>query len=299
VNILFVAVFTPNSTNVSQSRGFQQIGCGTYEYDYRDRLAQLYGNVDKRDDDLINTVETLRPDVVIFSKCNNMHYRVIDECNKYSKTILWYMDALNNFDDELIEKIKRVNLFVNGIEGVVPEGLKYNDNTIFVEQCPDEKMNFKLDVSDYNYDTVFIGNIHPGSGTHSDRLKYKSEVGFVHFDDVYGLEHNEVVNQARINLNFAHTSTNGASVRVMKILAAGGFLLTTPWDDMDKTFNVGKHLDVFTTPEELKGKVKYYLENEKDRDRIRNNGHKLVQNNYMPKHWALKIVNLITRIKTV
>ncbi len=293
MNILFVAVFTPNSTNVSQSRGFQQIGCGIYEYDYRDRLAQLYGNVDKRDDDLINTVEKLRPDVVIFSKCNNMHYRVIDECNKYSKTILWYMDALNNFDGELIEKIKRVNLFVNGIEGVVSEGLKYNDNTIFIEQCPDEKMNFKSDASDYKYDTTFIGNLNPGSGTHSDRLKYRNEVGFTHFDNVYGLEHNEVVNQTRINLNFAHTSTNGASVRVMKILAAGGFLLTTPWNGIDKTFIVGEHLDVFTTPEELKEKITYYLEFKNEREDIAKNGYKLVQDNYMPKHWAKRILDYV------
>ena len=296
MKILFVAVFTPNSTNVAQSRGFQQIGCGVYEYDYRARLSQCGHDVRLRDDDLIDTVSKLKPDVVVFSKCNNMHYRVIDECNKFSKTVLWYMDALNNFDTELIDKIKRVNLFVNGIEGVVSEGLKYNENTIFIEQCPDEEMNFWIhptEISDYKYDTTFIGNVDPGSGTHSDRLRYKNEVGFIHFDNVYGLEHNEVVNQTKINLNFAHTSTNGASVRVMKILAAGGFLLTTSWDGIGETFNVGEHLDTFSTPQELKDKIKYYLNNETERDRIRHNGYKLVQDNYMSKHWARRILDYV------
>jgi len=293
MNILFVAVFTPHSTNVAQSRGFQQNGWGVYEYDYRERLNLLNNDVERRDNDLINTVKILKPDVVIFSKCDNMHYKVIEECNKYSKTILWYMDALNNFNEELVEKIKRVNLFVNGIEGVVPYGLKYNHNTIFIPQCPDEQMNFPIPSSTFKYDITFIGNITPNS-THSDRLLYKNKVEFTHFDNVYGLDHNKIVNQSKINLNFSHTSTNGASVRIFKILAAKSFLLTTPWEGMEDIFQPGVHLDIFSSPEELNQKIKFYLNNPELRLEISNNGFNLVQN-YMPKEWAKKIINYATQ----
>ena len=290
MNLLFVGVFTPHSTNVAQARGFLKAGHGVYEYDYRDRASKL-GSTNLRDDDLINTVRELKPDFVIFSKANHMHYRVVDECNKYSKTVLWYMDAMNNFDQELIEKIKRVDWFINGIEGVVPHGKEYNKNTVFLAQCPDEEMNFPLDEITYKYDATFIGNI-SYNNTHADRLKYFNEVGFNHFDNVHGLEHNKVVNQSKINLNFAHTSTNGASVRVFKILAAKSFLLTTPWEGMESIFTIGKHLDTFNSTEELKEKIQYYKDNEEERIKICNNGYNLVQK-YMPIEWAKEIVKYV------
>ena len=76
MKIIFVAVFTPNSTNVSQSRGFKDNGYEVLEYDYRSKLHKL-GGVKNRDNDLIKKVHTLKPDMVVFSKCNNMHHRVI------------------------------------------------------------------------------------------------------------------------------------------------------------------------------------------------------------------------------
>ena len=115
MKILFVAVFKSGSTNVSQSRGFQMGGHGVYEYCYRDRLQKL-GSTFHRVSDLIHTVSQLKPDVVVFSKCSNMSYQVVEECNKHSKTIMWYMDALHNFDQELIDKISRCSSFVCGVD---------------------------------------------------------------------------------------------------------------------------------------------------------------------------------------
>lgn len=290
MKILFVAVFTPHSTNVSQSRGFQSNGCEVYEYDYRARRHQLSGSIDQRDSELIKLCKDQKPDLTVFSKCNEMHYRVIDECNKYSTTVLWYMDALENFNQELIEKIKRANWFINGIEGVVPHGKKFNPNTLYIPQCPDEKMNFPLDKSTYKYDCTFIGHRKEQRGMYIDFLK-KQDFNFHHLDNVHGLQHNQVVNDTRINLNFSHTTAEGASVRVFKILATQSFLLTTPWKGMEQTFTPGKDFDTFSSPSELKDKINHYLAHPGQRDAIRAEGHKIVQQ-YMPTHWAKRIINL-------
>lgn len=290
MKVLFVGVFSPNSTNVSQARAFKTIGLEVYEYDYRERLSKI-GVVKMRDNELIDICDTWKPNLTIFSKCNNMHHRVVDAANQHSATVLWYMDALNNFDEELQEKIRRVNHFICGIEGVVPHGREHNPNTVFLPQCPDEEINFMMDDVTYKHDVTFIGNISPHTGTHSDRLDYKNKIGFVHMDGVYGLEHNTAVNQSKINLNFAHTSTAGASVRVFKILASGAFLLTTPWEGMEDLFTVGKDLDIFTSPEELQEKIDFYLSNDQKRDEIRLHGHKTVQK-FMPKSWAHEILTL-------
>lgn len=299
MKIVFVAVFTPNSTNVAQSRGFKDIGCDVLEYDYRSKLAE-FNDVYTRDSDLINSVLKFKPDLVIFSKCNNMSHRVVDECNKISKTALWYMDAMNNFDFELIEKIKRCDYFICGVEGVIPHAEKFNKNCMFLQQCPDDLMNFldhKLE-NTWVDDVTFIGSS-DSSKIHADRYDYinflkNTFAGFKHYNGVYGLEHNKIVNQSKINLNFSPTDSSGVSVRIFKILASGGFLMTTPWKDMENTFIPEKDVVVFSSKEELKDKIEFYLKNQDLRDKIRLSGYNKVQN-YLPKNWAKNIVEYVTK----
>jgi len=297
MKILFIGVFTnPHSTNVSQSSGFKSIGCEVYEYDYRYRLSMLRNNVHNRDEELIRLIHSYKPDITLFSKCNNMNGRVVDEANKVGKTILWYMDATNNFDSELQYKIKKSTIAVHGIPGVVEHSLKHNPNSIFIDQCPDSKMNFMLEEFDYKYNTTFIGQI-GGEPTHSDRRRYLNNVGFKHFNGVYGLEHNKIVNESKINLNFSHTDGTGASVRVYKILASGGFLMTTPWvgEYMEKSFTIDKDFVIFKNENELKEKIDFYLNNENKRNEIRLNGYNTVQQ-YLPNNWAKKIVDSVNKV---
>ena len=169
MDILFVAVFRPGSTNVSQSRGFKNIGNKVYEYDFRSQRDKLGGNT-QRDLDLIEYVKQIKPQVIVFSKGDGIHPSVIEECNKYSKTVLWYMDALHNFNHNLIEKIKKVTSFACGVPGVNSEALKYNPNTFFVDQCYDEEFNFPIDGITKDIDISFIGNV--GQGIHGNRIPY-------------------------------------------------------------------------------------------------------------------------------
>jgi len=298
MKILTIGVFTnPNSTNVSQSRGFKDLGCEVREYDYRYKLLINNNNVTLRDDDLIKVINKFKPNITIFSKCNNMHYRVVEAANKVGESVLWYMDATNNFDQELKEKIKRCSVAIHGIPGIVEHSLILNPNSFFVDQCPDDKMNFMLDDFEYKYDVTFIGQIGNGS-THSDRKKYLDSVGFKHFNNVYGLEHNRIVNESKINLNFSHTDGTGASVRIYKILASGGFLMTTPWVKkyMDESFTINKDFVIFNDETELKDKIDYYLSNEEERNKIRLNGYNTVQK-YLPKNWAKKIIQYTNEYK--
>lgn len=287
--ILFVAVFTKNSTNVSQSRGFKQNGYKVLEYDYRDRLRAL-GSVKKRDQELINLCKKESPDYMVFSKCNNMSHIVVKECNKYTKTAMWYMDALHNFNSELKDKIRLCNYSFCGLEGVLSFSKKINKNSYFINQCPDDEYNFLIPNTDKKYDCTFIGNI--GGKIHNDRHTYKRECEFKHFKGVYGLEHNLIVNASKINLNFSPTDSSGASVRIYKILASGGFLMSTPWCNMENTFLKNKHFVSFESPKELNDKIKYYLSNYKEAEEIAAFGHKEVQK-YMPKNWAKNIIDIM------
>ncbi len=284
--ILFVGVFHPNSTNVAQARAFSDNNCKVYAYDYRAKLRD-FTSMELRDRNLKESIEQIKPDITLFSKCNLMNHSVVEKANEYGKSVLWYMDALNNFNDELIEKVRRCDTFICGLEGVVPEGLKYNKDTIFIDQCPDEKKNFYIPGCKKKYDAVFIGNIN--ATVHSDRADYRERCNFTHLSGIYGLEHNRIVNETRINIGFAATDACGTSVRSHKILAARAFLMTTPWPGMEKTFTPGEHLVTFESHKDLNEKIEYYLNHHEEVDRISMNGHEKVQQ-YMPKNWARRIL---------
>jgi spore maturation protein CgeB len=136
----------------------------------------------------------------------------------------------------------------------------------------------------------FIGHIDNAKG-HEHRHKYKRSVPFTHITGVFGDEHNKAVNRSKINLNFSPENLGGCSVRIYKLLQCGAFILTTPWYNMEETFTIGKHLDVFKTPEELRDKIKYYLNNPNEMEKIRKNAYELSKQ-YSVSYWANQITNL-------
>lgn len=282
MKILFVAVFNKSSTNNSQSSAFIKNGHDVIEFNYRE-IASKIGDL-KRDDKLIEVCINENPDLVLFSKCNEIHHRVVIECNKISKTALWYMDPLNsNFNTSLIHKINLCDytfcaLWLPYIEA---QGIG-GDKVHFIQEGFDHIQNYPFEI-DYKYDVSFIGNLR------NKRLGYHKELKFDVITNAYGEEHSKSVSQSKINLNFTE---GGTSDRTYKVLASKGFLLTEPWPNMEEDFTIGEDLVIFNTVNELKEKISYYLNNKKERLRIAENGFKTVQK-FSRLNWAEKIAGSI------
>lgn len=291
MKMIFVGVFSsPFSTNHCQARGFEHHGVKVMRYDYRERLDNLGGQL-ARDEELISLIKREKPKLVLFSKCSRMDIGVVNAANEVSKTILWYMDASNNFSGELCRKIEAVDLALTSHEQVLSGMLDLNAQSHFIHACPDEQQNYLMPKCKKTIDTLFIGT--SDNPIHSDRSKYLELPFVTHLQGVFGHDHNVYVNQSKINLSFAPTDASGVSVRLYKIMATGGFVLTTPWSGMQETFTIGRHLDVFSDVSELKDKVEFYLKHHDLRQEIAMNGYSLVQSNYMPQHWAKKILEKI------
>ncbi len=100
-----------------------------------------------------------------------------------------------------------------------------------------------------------------------------------------------IFRRSRINLNISlRCITSGVSLRVMDVLAAGGFLLTTYTSEIDEYFEDGVDLAIARTPEEMYAKAKYYLEHEEERERIAINGQKKVFDNFAYTKLLPKVV---------
>ncbi len=90
-----------------------------------------------------------------------------------------------------------------------------------------------------------------------------------------------VFHRSKINLNITLRSIiSGVPLRVLDILAAGGFLITNYQSEINEYFTNGEELIVAYTPEEMIDKTAYYLENEDERKKIASNGQKKVLDNF-------------------
>lgn len=279
MKVLYVGVFNYNSTNVSQSDGFKQNNCEVVEFEYR-KIGGEVGDV-KRDNMLIETCQREKPDVLVFAKCNEISYRVVDECNKITKTVLWYPDPLNlNFSTSLIEKIKRCDFTFCALQEPLKEAQKIGGNKVFfLQEGYDHTSNFPVDTP-YVHNYSFIGD------ARGDRRTYVNTLKIPLIQNAYGKEHSTAVSQTKINLNFTQ---GGTSDRTYKVLASKGFLLTEPWGGIEDDFTVGEDFDIFTSVEELKEKIDYYLKNDNERLRIAEHGYQTVKK-FDRINWAKKII---------
>ena len=86
-----------------------------------------------------------------------------------------------------------------------------------------------------------------------------------------------IFNSSKINLNITlHSIENGTTQRVLEVMEAGGFVLSTYRPETAELFEEDKEIVMFRSPEELVEKIEYYLEHDEERQRIAAAGHEKV-----------------------
>ncbi len=102
-----------------------------------------------------------------------------------------------------------------------------------------------------------------------------------------------VFHRSKINLNIGlRTIISGISLRVLDILAAGGFLLSDYREETAEAFSDGEDLVFYSTPEELSDKCAWYLSHEDIRKQIAVNGMNKCRKNFDYRIILPKILKL-------
>ena len=90
-----------------------------------------------------------------------------------------------------------------------------------------------------------------------------------------------VFHRSKVNLNITLRSIlSGVPLRVVDVLAAGGFLITNYQEEVAEYFVDGEDLVMAFTPEDMIEKTAYYLEHDDERKQIARNGQKKVMENF-------------------
>ncbi len=87
-----------------------------------------------------------------------------------------------------------------------------------------------------------------------------------------------VFSRSKINLNLSLRSIHsGIPLRVLDIMACGGFVLTNWQPEIEEYFVENEEIVLFHNLEEGMEKIRYYLQHEEERQQIAKNGQKKVQ----------------------
>lgn len=117
-----------------------------------------------------------------------------------------------------------------------------------------------------------------GSGWTRIKKQNKYDNLCIHGHPIWGEDYRKTVSASKIALNFLRKINNDTTTgRTFEIPALGGFMLSERTCEQTKLFNEGVHAEYFGSKEELLSKTRYYLENERERERIAANGKRLCE----------------------
>jgi spore maturation protein CgeB len=115
------------------------------------------------------------------------------------------------------------------------------------------------------------------SGDTDERLDKVNFKGMVDYDT----QMPEVFRHSKINLNISLSLIqSGIPMRVLDVLACGGFLLTNYQPEIAEYFENGRELVIYEDYVDLVQKVQYYLAHDEERKEIARNGQRAVRERF-------------------
>ncbi len=124
----------------------------------------------------------------------------------------------------------------------------------------------------------------------SEKLKQ-----FASNEPIYGLKRTKIYNASKITVNLQSKKfqVNGLSERIFEAAACGCFVITESKPDLGKFFEIGEEIIVFESIEELKRKVKYYIDSPIQREQVSQRARQRVLNEHTYNHRAETILDII------
>lgn len=153
---------------------------------------------------------------------------------------------------------------------------------------PDINKRYKLPMK---HDLCFVGKVPPKTEREQIIRKIKKEfnifVGHKYLHDMA-----RVFSQSRIVLNKSHAGD--LNMRVFETMSCGRLLLTDRIaNGLEELFTDKRHLVIYDDLNDLAEKIRYYLRNAAEREKIAAQGQKEVQRKHTYSHRAKYILNTV------
>lgn len=303
MRVLLLFPMADGQTGPAIKHAFEQLGHETAAVDPRLEIQNSYDEACR-----------FMPNLVLCSKIEALTSEVkkIKERFKDATIFMWHIDIRSRIEKytHLFPLIESCDYYFVVDTKTIPQWRKINPNTFWLPQgLQNEVYDKPKEITDddrkkYSCDVSFAGGLRHSS--HKHRGQYLEAIrqagaelklwGCKGSPLVYNEEHNKMVSLSKINFCCSAFPENGqyTSVRNYKILGAGGFVLELYREGIYKIFpeNVIK---CYTNPEDLKEKVRYWLDHDQERQQIADTAYKWVHENSTYTHRikrALEVMEL-------
>jgi len=206
--------------------------------------------------------------------------------------IFWSIDSHRELQNHKIFcKILNIDILLNSTEGYLKD---YNgfvkESHWFPNSYPDDLMFPKK--LEKNIDIGFCGNVI----NRGPLINYLGKYGIKKDIFVIGDDMVNAINSYKIHFN--RNISNDINYRTFETTGCGTLLFTNYTSGLEKLFNIGEEIVVYNDLKDLDVKVKYYLENDEERERIANAGYERAKKDHTYYERAKTLVSIIkNRIK--
>jgi FkbM family methyltransferase len=260
-------------------RAFRRLGHEVYPY----------GNYYQTDERLSDDPPPDRADLLVYCECNDddPEYTELQDRNFGLKSY-WDFDVDNGRQETAADLIAQLDFDVvfHANRRYGPFFQRLASRAVFLPYAFDDEHFFPID-RDRPIDVGLVGSRYPERAAYLDRLgEHGAEVTVL--SGVYREELVEAIAQLKMHLNLNIDGRGGAGLlvgRVWETIGCGRPLLTERKDYVEELFRDSEHVVLFNGVEDCADKIRFLLDNERERERIARQGwdHGISNHTYLAR----------------
>lgn len=268
---------------------------------------------------ILNVYKKIKPDIVFIIKGHKIFKDTLEKI-KESKVVLWMMDSIYKVE----QTYKNIDLFdyrfmfeKNDVEKLAQSKI----SSYFLPLALDETVYYPINNIKKTIDILFVGALYPErlellksiiikfpdlniciygkylEWRHTERyINYylKNYRAYFENKNVHPSIVNELYARTKIAINIHNPQSQyGCNQRFFEILGSKSFQIVDENKFIKNKFVDGKHIVFFNNEKDLCNKIKYYLNNRVERNRIANYGYQEVIKNHTFKYRINEVLNII------
>ena len=227
-------------------------------------------------------------DVIFVIENYTSDWLPINEISNSKKLkIFWSIDSHCVLEQhKQLCRLLNIDILLNSTESYLPNFDRLVKKSYWFPNSYPDELIFPKNI-EKTIDIGFCGNVlNRGHVIDSlDKYDIKKDI-FVIGDDMV-----DVINSYKIHLNC--NISNDINYRTFETTGCGTFLLTNYTPGLEKLFDIGKEIVVYNDLNDLDNKVRYYLENEEEREKIAKAGYERSKKDHTYYERAKTLVNII------
>jgi len=270
---------------------------------------------------LAKQIAYYKPDVVLVLSFEIVNHYFFSKLKKiFSFKLVGYSNATSfHFDQQILSYDFVFSPFAPHVFklryfGVKAEYIPLAFEPRILDKLREEKSYFG-EQRDKIYDIVFAGSFHQ---VHRSRITFLKKIAYAFGDSfhiwsqshsslpsdlrrnfrgsAFNIDYYYIISRSKIVLNHHGSILPWAhNMRLFETTGLGSFLLTDNLPGIDELFEVGKEVETYNNADDCIDKIKYYLSNEDEREKIAKAGHKRALNEHTYEKRIEKLFDLFLK----